>query len=313
MISVIVPVYNVERYIDKCIKSIINQTYKDIEIILVNDGSLDNSGKICDYYAIKDKRIKVIHKKNGGLSDARNTGLDVAKGQYIVFLDSDDWVDKYFLEKLYNLSDKYDADIVCCNFKNVYSENEDLHHSNDIKLYSNMEALNYLYTNDGIKMVIAWNKMYKAELFKVNRYPIGKIHEDEFLTPKLIYESKKIVCTEDELIYYRQTDNSITNSKFNKKRLDAIEALVNRRDFFKKNNFIQLYKKNNKKLFFLLIQYHISVRKSNININQKEEILDIIKNYINIIDIKNLNFKSKIILFIFNIYPKALDYVLSFK
>ena len=137
LISVIVPVYNVEKYISRCIESIMKQTYKNIEIILIDDGSTDNSGKICDEYSLKDDRINVIHKKNGGLSDARNTGLDIAKGKYISLIDSDDFVSKFFIETLYNTCKNENCEIAICEYERVYEEKEeisDLENDNKVEI-----------------------------------------------------------------------------------------------------------------------------------------------------------------------------------
>lgn len=194
LISVIVPIYNVEKYLNKCIESIINQSYSNLEIILVDDGSKDSSGIMCDSYILKDKRIKVIHKENGGLSDARNVGLDKAKGEYIVFIDSDDWIDEKMIEILYNIIKKNNSDISICDYFLAYNE-EIQTQKEDIEIInlSNIEALKTIYDKDlGVCMIVAWNKLYKRNLFKDDiRYPYGKIHEDEFTTYKLLYKAKK--------------------------------------------------------------------------------------------------------------------------
>ena len=252
-ISIVVPIYNVEKYLCRCIDSIINQTIKDIEVILVDDGSTDSCPKICDQYAQKDIRIRVIHKSNGGLSSARNEGIKVAQGQYIGFVDSDDYVNINMYEKLYNQAIEKGADIVQCHFKKVY-EDEDysrLINECDVDELSNNEALLRLVKMGElhVQSVVAWNKIYKKELFQNISYPIGKLHEDEFTTYKLFANSSKIVDISQELYYYRQVEGSIMNRKFNVKRLDYLEALVNMVNFFKN--------KNDDELFRLLIQRSI--------------------------------------------------------
>ena len=165
LISVIVPVYNVEKYLDKCIQSIVDQTYTNLEIILVDDGSPDNSGAICDEWAEKDNRIKVIHKANGGLSDARNAGLDIATGEYIAFVDSDDYIELDFYDKLYNVIKATNCDISICNLRKVY-ENNNVSVNNcdtfEITEYSTTEAMSALI-DDKIRQVV-WNKLYKADI-----------------------------------------------------------------------------------------------------------------------------------------------------
>lgn len=264
MISVIVPVYNVENYLSKCIESLIEQTYKNLEIILVDDGSTDESGDICDKYMFKDTRIKVFHKKNGGLSDARNYGIERASGDYIAFLDSDDWVDSTLYENLYRLIKKYEADISICNFKKSFDSNEILNKSGNEYIFSNEEALNEIYTERYVQMILAWNKLYKRSILIEEKYPIGKIHEDEFLTPKLLYKAKRIIYIDKELIYYRQTPNSIMNSSFNINKLDYIEALEKRRIFFMKSASKDLYKKAINFQAKKIIEFYYKVNKSNI-------------------------------------------------
>ena len=181
VISIIVPVYKVEKQLNKCIESILNQTFKDYELILVDDGSPDNCGHICDEYEKKDSRIKVIHKKNGGLSDARNAGLDIALGKYIGFVDSDDIIHPQMYEKLYNCINKSNLDIVQCKFKRFKSIEEININISDSELnfkeYNSQDAIIDLIDNNKIN-VNAWNKLYKRELFQNERYPKGKIHED---------------------------------------------------------------------------------------------------------------------------------------
>ncbi|MBC2580565.1 glycosyltransferase [Clostridium sp. DJ247] len=244
-ISIIVPIYNVEKYLEKCLKSILGQTFKDFELILVNDGSPDNCGCICDIYSKLDSRIRVIHKENGGLSSARNAGIDLATGEYIGFVDSDDWIDVNMYESLYSIAKETDADIVQCRFKESYDEeiNNIKNNTNKFKWVDKFDALNNLiaYGETHVQMVVAWNKLYKKNLFNGIRFPNGKIHEDEFTTYKLLYKSNKIALTEDELYYYRQTPNSIMNAKFNKKRLDYLEALKETLSFFKEVNNQHLY------------------------------------------------------------------------
>ena len=264
LISVIVPIYNVEKYLNKCIESIINQSYSNLEIILVDDGSKDSSGIMCDNYILKDKRIKVIHKENGGLSDARNVGIEKAKGEYIVFIDSDDWIDEKMIEILYNIIKKNNSDISICDYFLAYNE-EIQTQKEDIEIInlSNIEALKTIYDKDlGVCMIVAWNKLYKRNLFKDDiRYPYGKIHEDEFTTYKLLYKAEKISYTKQKMYYYRQRENSITSS-FNKKRLDCLEAFDERVKYMKyivKNE--SLYKKTLKEYYELIIVMYFKYEK----------------------------------------------------
>ena len=266
LISVIVPIYNVEKYLNKCIESIINQSYSNLEIILVDDGSKDNSGVMCDSYLLKDNRIKVIHKENGGLSDARNVGIEKAKGEYIIFIDSDDWIDKKMIETLYNIIKKDNSDISICDYFLAYSE-EIQTQKEDIEIInlSNIEALKKIYDKDlGVCMIVAWNKLYKRNLFKDDiRYPYGKIHEDEFTTYKLLYKAKKISYINQKMYYYRQRENSIMNKPFNKKRLDVLEAFEQRSYYMKdivKDK--ELYKKTLIEYYGVIIKFYFKYKET---------------------------------------------------
>lgn len=209
-ISVIVPIYNVEPFIDRCIDSILNQTHTNLEIILIDDGSPDNCGKICDEYAKRDNRIKVIHKQNGGLSSARNAGLDIATGDYIAFVDSDDWIDQGMYATLLSIAQENDADIVECNYRFYRpwkTENKILESENtkETKIYSNIQALEELYFGPQLFSNIAimvWNKIYKAELIGEMRFLEGYIHEDVLFTPQMLYNAKKIVKFYDTFYNY---------------------------------------------------------------------------------------------------------------
>lgn len=314
MISVIVPVYNVQNYLNKCIESIISQTFKDLEIILVNDGSTDKSGEICDFYTKKDNRIKVIHKKNGGLSDARNCGLEIAQGEYIAFLDSDDWIDENLYSTLYELINRFNADIAMCNFERVYEEDEILNHSEKSmeRVYSNIEVLENIYTDSHDQMIVAWNKLYKKYLFNKKRYPKGKIHEDEFLTPLLFYDSNKIVYTEEKLIYYRQNPNSIMGSKFNIKRLDKLEAIDNRIKFLKEKNLDNLYNKAISDKISCIIGYYYKIQDS--TIENKVSLMKSMKDelYKIKINVMDLSLKDNIKIAIFNLNPYIYKIIINY-
>lgn len=236
-ISIIVPIYNIEKYLKKCIESIIEQTYKDIEIILVDDESQDESGTISDEYAKKDERIKVYHKKNGGLSDARNFGIEKATGDFIMFVDGDDYIKPAMCEILLRALIENDADVSICNYQYV-SENPQ-----DVKRWEK-QNLSQPIRNEVITgrsvieekfceekhwyWVVAWNKLYKKDIFKDIRFPYGKIHEDEFIIFDVFNSVNKLACVEADLYCYVQREGSIMNQEYNIKRLDAAEAFIKR-------------------------------------------------------------------------------------
>lgn len=206
IVSIIVPVYNVENYLKRCIESIINQTYNHLEIILVDDGSTDNSGAICDEYSQKDSRIRVIHKENGGLSSARNAGLDICTGEYVSFIDSDDFVSASFVEQMLNLLLTNDCDIVKCSFvrgTNNRFNGEDTEKSAIVTLLGREATYNSQYS------VIACDKLYKISLFYDIRFPLVKKCEDEATYYKLAYAAKKVCITKRALYYYFMSENSI--------------------------------------------------------------------------------------------------------
>ena len=281
-LSIIVPVYKVEKQLERCIRSILNQSFTNFELILVDDGSPDRCGEICDEYEKKDKRIKVIHKKNGGLSDARNAGLNIAKGKYIGFVDSDDIIHSEMYERMYNCITKYNVDIVQCKFRK-FKNIEDINKFSNIKdanieYYTSKEAIIDMIDNNKIN-VNTWNKLYKRELFENERFPKGKIHEDEFLTYKLIYNSNKVAYINKELYYYYQNDNGIMNGSNLIKRLDRIEALEERSNFFLKNGDKDLYNKSNTALFFALNKLYF-IFKRNKQLKKEEQYINLLKDKI---------------------------------
>src|SRR5699024_6706821 len=240
-------VYNLEKYLPKCIDSILNQTFTNFELILVNDGSTDLSGEICEKYAKEDSRIKVLHKKNGGVASARNVGLEIAKGNYIGFVDNDDFINKYMFEKLYENAVHYSADIVVCDYLEVTDEQsckpmqQDMNYK--VEHYTNTEALNQLYTTNNVTFVVPWNKLYKRHLFKGIKYKHGSINDDETVAHKLLYESKKTTYIQVKLYYYVHRKGSQMNSTFHIKRFDAVYALKEREVFFRKIKESQLHEK----------------------------------------------------------------------
>lgn len=282
LISVIVPIYNVEKYLTKCIESIINQTYKNLEIILVDDGSPDNCPIICDEYAKKDSRIKVIHKKNGGLSDARNVGLNIAAGEYIMFIDSDDFVEIDMMESMMNNMINSNVDLVVCNIKYIYDNSEKVKYNQEDKILDKYEAMQE-YIKDGIVQAVAWNKLYKRNLINGMRYKVGKINEDEFFTYKIVDRTNKIYYNSKPFYNYVQRNTSIMGS-YSIKRLDAVEASYERLNFIKER-YPELYVEE-KKNFINLCIFNYEMILKNINIDCDKNGRNILKYYINKIKFK---------------------------
>lgn len=230
-VSVIVPVYKVERYLNRAINSILKQTYSKLEIILVDDGSPDRCGEICDDYTKKDSRIRVIHKNNGGLSSARNAGLDIATGEYVVFVDSDDFIHPHMIERILSVAEKEKCDIVQCCFFRFDSGIFEERLTDQVNILSKYEALERI---DNAAYMAVWNKIYKKDIFIDIRFPEGKIHEDVGCTYKLFFASERIAVIADELYGYYVNPNSITTSKIKLNKLDLIDIYAEQIDFFSK-------------------------------------------------------------------------------
>lgn len=254
LISVVVPVYNVEKYLNKCIDSLVSQTYENLEIILIDDGSKDKSAKICDKWKDNDSRIKVIHKENGGLSEARNVGIDYAQGEYIAFIDSDDWVDKNFIKYLHEKLEKYNADIAASTIIKTYKDYNEIQPINREKIrFTSEEALDTLLSGRDF-CAVAWNKLYKKNVIGNIRFPIGKIHEDEFFSYKVIANANTLVLVPEAIYYYRQRSGSIMQ-KWSTAHLDALEAFKERMDFMCKY-YPKLYLKS-KYSFLISIFFNV--------------------------------------------------------
>ena len=233
-VSIIVPVYQVEKYISQCIESVLNQTFKDFELILIDDGSKDNSGIICDSYAAKDDRIAVIHTNNNGAATARNIGLQRASGRYIAFLDGDDYLAENMIERLYGEIENSEYDVVVSDFLNILPDEKD-NFSLQLKekTVSGREVLEHLKNekNYGV-WTIVWNKIYKREVLKNIRFPDGKYFEDEFFSDKLYLNSNKIHIIPDVLCYHRVLASSTMNTQRTENYLDLIDALKERMEIY---------------------------------------------------------------------------------
>lgn len=265
LITIIVPVYKVEQYLDRCLDSLVNQTYNNLEIILVDDGSPDACSQMCDDWAKKDTRIKVIHKENGGLSDARNAGMKISTGEYIAFVDSDDWIDL----KTYSLvMDKMllvDAQIGAFNIINVDSSDLKPDFSAEYQILNSEQAIENTIDDIGVKTV-AWNKVYHRSILKNLSFPKGKLHEDEFFTFHALDRAEKIVYLHRQCYYYFQRPTSIMGH-YNIRHIDMLEGVKQRMEFVEQN-YPHLYRKA--KLSFSLccmVQYQNLLRNKSADAN----------------------------------------------
>ncbi len=232
-LSVVIPVYNVEKYLEQCINSICGQSYQNLEIILINDGSEDGSLNICEDAARKDPRITVISQINGGLSAARNTGMAHASGEYITFVDSDDYVDTEMFSDMITEMEGTDADISVCNFEKFWGNKtkNNIVSSNESEALTAAETLGKLYTDQQVIFVTAWGKIYKRELFDGVTYPVGRINEDIFTTYKTYAKADKVIYMNRAYYKYRQRAGSIIHTKFSLKNLDSLDGLREMKDF----------------------------------------------------------------------------------
>lgn len=306
LISIIVPIYKVEHYLYTCVDSVINQNYKNWELILVDDGSPDNCPQICDEYAVKDKRIIVIHKDNGGLSSARNAGLDIATGDYISFLDSDDFWHKDYLIILLNMCIKYDADIAQCNFIRGYDTIfPEIKRKVTIRSFDNHSIF-----LKGFAKIIVWAKLYKRYLIDGLRMPEGKINEDEFITWKFYYRAKRIIITDQSLYYYTVNKNSIMANQMRSPCLDFIEAFNERIDYFMRieaEDLIDTSRGHLCKSMLLVISNPL------LTIEQKKIVNStFLLNWKHIRFSKNITLPLRILFFMFRFAPKFTIFLLKF-
>lgn len=237
LISVIVPIYKIEEVLNFCVQSIVNQTYKNLEIILVDDGSPDTCPGICDEWAEKDNRIKVIHKKNGGLSDARNAGLKIASGDFISFIDGDDCIHADFFDILMKVMISEQCDIVQCEYVKTQNYNVNTFeklNTYSIETFNNQKAFEMLIGEKKFKQVV-WNKLYKREVITLD-FEFGITNEDEFWTYKIFDKAKKIAYIDVTLYYYMQREGSIMGQTYSLKRLDGIRARVERHRYIQNNH-----------------------------------------------------------------------------
>ena len=282
LISVIVPVYNVEAYLGRCVDSLLAQTYPNLEIVLVDDGSPDGCPGICDAYAKKDARVRVIHQENVGLSGARNAGIDASKGAYLAFVDSDDYVATDFVRSLYDLLTETECAISQCGFAYVQGEPLRSPKSRDYRVYRGESLLRQLYgpEEEATRFVVAWNKLYKRELFDKIRYPLGRIHEDEATTYRLFHEGKKLAYTDRALYgYYTDNTGSIT-AVSSGKRLQWLTAHEERIAFFEENGYKSLLPKAYRKLCDACIIFYLRCPKQEEGAGLREELRKDLRHYL---------------------------------
>lgn len=316
-ISIIVPVYNVEKYVSECLDSILNQTYEDIEVIVIDDGSTDNSGRICDEYQEKDSRIKVFHQENKGLSAAKNAGIENASGKYLMFIDSDDTITTDMCEKLMNAAINNDVDMVLCNVLYVNEENQTLtdvpdsyKKLNDCTM-TGREFIKSLCDNYNVAFVISCNKLYKNEILRDFRFIEGLFEEDEAGIHHIAHKCKKIVFVSDVCYLYRQRNGSIMNRQHNLKKLDNTLGLLDRLEFIKKHNYEEetIYRLENEIIHDFIRSVRSLDRKSRTHISEIKRFHKmLIPVATHLYDWKELTAREKYTLKIFKISPLIFFY-----
>ncbi|MBQ7646347.1 MAG: glycosyltransferase [Clostridia bacterium] len=312
MISVIIPVFNVEKYLPRCIESVIGQEYRDLEIILVDDGSTDDSGNICDQYAVNDKRIKVIHKKNGGLPDARNAGIKASSGEFIGLVDSDDYISPKMYSRLFDVLVSTNADIAECRF--IKTEKEDLFLDDPEtvpKKFNTEEALKELI-NDCVLTQTTVNKLYRRNIMLSIPFIKGIYNEDEFWTYRVFAECDSLAFIDERLYYYYQRRGSIINSDYNIRRLDGLKALYERIGFMEQR-FPSLVPAARSSYLGNCFYAYQRLCSSNIEKQEKEaHKAEIFRNFCTESKkpkIKKKKFKQKIWYFMFRIMPDTTCYI----
>lgn len=314
LISIVVPIYNVEKYLRKCLNSILEQSYSEFELILVDDGSTDCSGSIADEYGRNDERISVYHKENEGLAATRNYGIERAKGEYICFIDSDDWIENTYLENLSRLANEYFADVVICDFLKNEGEGVITQPLSEVIVEeTGYEAIANIYTQNYLRYVVAWNKLYRRSIFDNIKYLTGIIHEDEAICADIFCACAKVIRTNRVLYNYRVNNStSIMSSEYNLKRLDILKALENRMSLFEQKGYREYYEKDSFKYMYKILLNIIEIRK--IPEDNTSVIRDLKKTYWKKYK-ESLDFhwslKRKAGMFVFGLFPRL--YLLRYK
>ena len=241
-ISVIVPVYQVERYLSRCVDSILCQSYEDFELILIDDGSPDRCGAMCDEYVQRDSRVRVIHQQNGGLSAARNAGIDWvfanSHSQWLTFIDSDDWIHPDYLSALYTAALEANLPLSICSFVRTTEEDFTM---DPVQSIFRTHLSEDFFTQQNETATVACAKLYHKDLFQELRFPVGRIHEDEFVTYKLLFSASHVTATDAPLYFYFRNESGITESAWSPKRLDALDAFRERLFFLKSHKLRNAY------------------------------------------------------------------------
>lgn len=313
LVSVLIPVYNSDKYLERCFNSISNQTYRHLEIIIVDDGSTDNSSSVCDEFCKKDSRAVVYHNENHGISFTRNFALDHAKGEYIFWIDSDDYVSHNAVEVLLNYSKEFDSDYVICQYKRGEEDNyRFIKEKSQISSLTSIEALNLIYEDEyrSFLLVTCWGKLIKKDVYNGVRFPEGYIFEDVATSHYVLSNCKKIIMTNDYLYYYYKRNDSILGKKVTLAKLDYLYFFEDRISFFKKINNIVLMNKARLQYLHALIWEFSRVKDI---LRNKHKLQYIIKKYREYYEFGDFNskfkYETKIYMYIFYVSPYLFDLI----
>lgn len=302
-ISIIVPIYNVQRYLKECIESLIKQTYENIEIILVNDGSTDNSGKICDHYALRDNRIKVVHQKNGGVSCARNTGLRYSTGDYIGFVDPDDWIDEKMYERMLEVLKINNSSISMCSY--IYEDGDS--ELNELKPdlveqnLSSDDLISKLFVTNSFYYTILCNKLYRADLWNGIKFPEGYVHEDEAVIHIIYDRCDQMSTISNEYYHYRMVNTSITHTNNQIRRIDYANALSLRLNYFYRKKRFDYCEKMLDEILYLILNGFITKQLDQASLQKIRKIIK--SNFSKIIKEKKYSIKFKTSILIYYVSP----------
>lgn len=314
LISVIIPVYNVEKYLHRCLDSVIAQTYQNLEIICVDDGSIDDSGNICDQYAVRDARIKVIHQENQGPSAARNRGLDAADGEYIAFVDSDDYILEDMYKKMLDKLLNYNVDLCVCQWQYEFSDGRQVVKRKNIDptIYgrkASLEFVRFLYMGNyenGV-VVAAWNKLYRRALLDKIRFE-GRIHEDEAFCGRIMAKNISVYVMEEQFYVYAQNGDSLTNKPFSANKFFFLDTLAERRELFKSDAFIR---QETEQLYCnMYIEYCLRARKDGVAVSHPERYRQIFrKMFFSLRREGKANIKLRLRMMLFSFSPSLYGFI----
>ena len=304
LVSVIIPIYNIERYLRRCIDSVLGQTYPNIEVILVDDGSHDKSGEICDSY-LGDARVRVIHQNNKGLSGARNAGLDIRTGEWIIFVDSDDFIARNYIEEMLKLCKKYNVAVCQCG---IVRGKGDEFPKECVDILEKKWEVKKLYCSKGREYsTMACAKLFKSSLFDNIRFPEGLINEDEDAIFKIMYRAEKCVLTNRHLYYYYMSSNSITRKKRNHINYDFISIFEDRIRYLENNNEIEMVNVTKKELCIRLMLRYIACKSDGLDYREAENIKNIYERYYKQLKMNDVSCKEYGCLLLFHCFPNLLS------